>query len=221
MEKDWSYDYVHGTDVYVYQRRDMFRMNTDTSLLATFMRIEEGERVLDIGTNNGALLAVAHTFQPSYLYGVDIQEEAIALAAYNMNHLHIDNVSLYCEDVCTCKLPKMDVIICNPPYFKVEDTSALNASIMLRKARHEQYLTLPALCAKVSSLLEEKGRFYMVHRASRLVDIIHELRAQRLEVRTLEFVYDEAKEEAVSVLVEAIKDGKANCHVRPPKMITR
>ena len=115
----------------------------------------------------------------------------------------------------------MDVIVCNPPYFKVHETSNLNESQSLQMARHERFLTLDTLCRRVQELLDEKGRFYMVHRASRIAEIAYTLKQHRLEIRTLQFVYDVNKEEAVSVLVEAVKDGKVNAHVLPPQMVKR
>ena len=58
--ENYTYDYINGTDIYLYQHKKMFRINTDTALLAQFMKVKKGERVLDIGTNNGALL-LRHT----------------------------------------------------------------------------------------------------------------------------------------------------------------
>ena len=216
-----TYDFLQGSQTYVYQRKDMFRINSDTSLLANFMKIKKGEKVLDVGTNNGALLLAANTYEPSFLYGIDIQQEAIEVAQYNMEKHNIENVSLVCEDFKTVCLPKVNVILCNPPYFKVHQNSNLNEAETLRKARHETFLQLTDLCQKVSSLLDEKGRFYMVHRANRVSEIMSELRKHRLEVRTLQFVYDENKAEAVSVLIEAIKDGKVNAHVLTPIYLKR
>ena len=142
--EDYTYDYINGTDIYLYQHKKMFRINTDTALLAQFMKVKKGERVLDIGTNNGALLLAAHRYAPSYLYGIDIQPEAIAVAEKNMEHHHITNVVL-----------------------------------------------------------------------------AYTLKQHRLEIRTLQFVYDANREEAVSVLVEAVKDGRVNAHVLLPQIIER
>ena len=72
----YTYDFINGTDIYLYQDEEMFRMNSDTALLANFMKIKRNDRVLDIGTNNGALLAVANSFAPSCLIGIDIQEKS-------------------------------------------------------------------------------------------------------------------------------------------------
>ena len=206
--EDYTYDYINGTDIYLYQHKKMFRINTDTALLAQFMKVKKGERVLDIGTNNGALLLAAHRYAPSYLYGIDIQPEAIAVAEKNMEHHHITNVVLMAQDICDAALEKVDVIVCNPPYFKVDQESNLNESQSLQMARHERFLTLRTLCQRVSELLDEKGRAYT-------------LKQHRLEIRTLQFVYDANREEAVSILVEAVKDGRVNAHVLLPQIIER
>lgn len=221
MKSEYTYDYIHDSDIYIYQHKKMFRMNTDTALLAKFMKVKKGEKVLDIGTNNGALLAVANASQPDYLYGVDIQEEAIQLAHYNMKHHAIKNVELLCGDVCYIALPKVDVIVCNPPYFKVRTQSNVNTSTYLQLARHELYLPLEKLCERVSSLLDEKGRFYMVHRASRIAEIIYTLQSKRMQPHTLQFVYDREGDEAVSVLIDARKDGKVTCRVQPPIILKK
>lgn len=221
MKSEYTYDYIHGTDVYVYQHRKMFRINTDTALLAEFMVIKEGESVLDIGTNNGALLAVAARMNPSRLIGIELQAEAAELARYNMAHNHIEQAEIICGDVCTTDLPKVDVIVCNPPYFKVSTDSNLNESKALQLARHEKYLTLPDLCRRVSSLLDEKGRFYLVHRASRIGELAYTLHEHRLEIKTLQFIYDENKEEAITVLIEAVKDASVQTRVMAGKTLHR
>ena len=218
---NYTYDYINGTDIYLYQHKNMFRINTDTALLASFMQIRKDETVLDIGTNNGALLLAAHRKGAKALIGVDIQKEAIEVARKNMEHYDIKDVTLIAQDICTLHLDKVNVVVCNPPYFKVHEISNLNESKALQIARHEQYLTLDSLCKKVSEVLDEKGRFYLVHRASRVTEILITLKQYRLQARTLQFVYDENKDEAVSVLIEAVKDGKENTHVLKPRMMHR
>ncbi len=219
--EEYTYDYIHGTDIYLYQHKKMFRINTDTALLSGFMQIRKNETVLDIGTNNGALLLAAHQKGAAKLIGVDIQKEAIQVAQKNMEHHNINDVDLIIGDICDIELPKIDVIVCNPPYFKVNEDSNLNESQTLQIARHERYLTLERLCKKASQLLDEKGRLYLVHRPSRIAEIICVLKQHRLQTRTLQFVYDENKTEAVSVLIEAVKDGKEHTHVLKPRMVER
>ena len=69
-----SFDYLPDTNIYLKQRKDMFRVNTDTHLLGNFMLVKKNESVLDIGTNNGALLLYASRYTDD-LSGVDILKE--------------------------------------------------------------------------------------------------------------------------------------------------
>ena len=77
--KKMSFDYLPNTHIYLQQKEDMFRINTDTHLLGNFMKINKQDRVLDIGCNNGALLLYASQYT-NKLVGIDILPEAIELA---------------------------------------------------------------------------------------------------------------------------------------------
>lgn len=218
---DFTYDYLPETDIYLYQHKRMFRNNTDTALLGQFMRIRKKDSVLDIGTNNGALLLYAHQYQPAYMMGVDINEAACQIASYNMAHHHIENVEIHQGDILEMKLPLFSCIVCNPPYFKVEEQGNINDNSNLSTARHETDLKLYDLLKRCKELLQDRGRIYMVHRADRFIDIACIMREQGLEIKNVQFVFDEAKEDARSVLIEAMKNGKTGCHFLQPKVIKR
>lgn len=213
-------DYLPNTQIYLHQRKDMFRMNTDTALLGQFMKINKDEVVLDIGTNNAALLLYASQFSPSLLIGLDVQPDACELAIENLEYNHITNYEIHCCDIKDYQR-KVNVIICNPPYFKTNGDNQVNESMALRIARHECYLTLDVLCERASTCLDDKGRFYMVHRCDRIVEIVECLKKYHLEIKTLQFVRDEEKENAHGVLIEAIKQASTHCTVLKEKIVTR
>lgn len=60
-------DYLPKLKLPLWQRKDMFCMNTDTVLLGEQMVVRKGESVLDLGCNNGALLLYASRFSPGSL----------------------------------------------------------------------------------------------------------------------------------------------------------
>ncbi|MDE6475680.1 MAG: methyltransferase domain-containing protein [Erysipelotrichaceae bacterium] len=221
MEEDLTLDYLPNTEIHIYQHKHMFRMNTDTASLGHFMHVQEDEVVLDIGTNNGALLLYANQYHPKFLIGVDIQPEACELARKNMGYHHIQNVKIIEGDIKQINLEKVDVIVCNPPYFKAFDLQRVNKKETIRIARHEVYLTLEELIFCVHNLLKEGGRFYLVHRSDRIMDIMHILREHQLEIKRLQFTYDEYKEEARGVLIEAVKGANSGCKVLQSKIIKR
>lgn len=215
-----TYDYIAGTDIYLWQRKDMFRINTDTAQLARFMKVKKGERVLDVGTNNGALLLAAERSAPSYLCGVDIQEEACALARFNMQEHGIDHAEIRCEDFSTSNLRGFDVVLCNPPYFQQGHHGVISVSPKAI-ARHEFFLRLDVLIANVARSLKENGRFYLVHRSERIPDILEQCQLNRLEVKTMQLMFDEQKEYAVGVLIEAILGANRLLRVPQPVFIRR
>ena len=216
-----TYDYLPNTNIYLHQRKDMFRMNTDTALLGQFMVVKEDETVLDIGTNNGALLLYASQFTKGKLIGIDIQQDACDLAYLNLKDNNIEDFEIICSDIKDIQDIKVDVIVCNPPYFKVGAEAHVNVSEYKRIARHECYLTLDSLCESVSRCLKDKGRFYLVHRSDRLVDICVELRKNNLEIKTIQFIRDCENEDAHGVLVEAVYYGKVHCTVKQEKIVKR
>lgn len=219
--KNCSYDYLPGTDLYYYQHPDMFHVNTDTALLGQFMEVRKKDTVMDIGTNNGALLLYAMRKQPKRLIGVEVNAEACELARYNLQHHQQSNAQILHCDILELVHEPVSCIVCNPPYFKVDDFSCINENEHLSRARHEVSLSLEVLIPKISSLLQDRGRLYMVHRADRLMDLAVLCRDQHMEIKKVQLVFDEAKEDARSVLIEAMKNGKPHCRILSPKVITR
>lgn len=108
-------------DYKIYQDDGMIGINTDTMLLGEFVEVYKEDTVLDFGTNTGALLLYASMFKPKKLIGVDINKQALDLAKMNMEVNNITNYELICNDITTYKSDEVDVIICNPPYFKTSD----------------------------------------------------------------------------------------------------
>lgn len=221
MKEDYTFDYLPGTNIYLYQHKHMFRCNTDTALLGHFMQIRKSDTVLDIGTNNGALLLYAMKASPKHMIGVDINEDACVLARYNLNYHKQEHVEILHGDILSMNLPSVSCIVCNPPYFKVDDINKVNQNENISNARHEMHLDLQALLQKINTLLHDRGRLYMVHRADRLIDLACMMRCAHLEIKKVQFVYDEDKEDARSVLIEAMKNGRPQCRVLSPKWIKR
>ena len=138
----------------------MFRNNTDTASLGTFLQVKPSESVLDIGTNNGALLLYASQYHPASLCGVELQEEACELATYNLS-LYGLNANIIHSNIKEVQDIKADVIISNPPYFASPDKRVAETSRNI--ARHEFFLDLETLIACIHRLISENGRCYIVH----------------------------------------------------------
>lgn len=196
-------DYLpNHKEITIYQHKEMFRINTDTCLLGEFLDFNKDLRVLDIGTNNGALMLYASLLNPNEIIGIDINKEALEIAKLNLDRNKVINYKLINKDVKTyIDQDKFDVIISNPPYF-VSSDDLKNKNEYLKMARHEEYLTLQDLIKSVVNNLKIEGQFYLVHRYSRINDIINELSLNGLYINKEKIIYDQNKKEPISVLLK-------------------
>ena len=101
----------------------------------------EVRRALDVCTGSGCIaIAMAHHNPDWHVDGVDISEDALALARENEARLHVRNVRFLRSDLFSA-LPgqRYDLIVTNPPYVTDAETDALP-----REYAHEPELGLRA-----------------------------------------------------------------------------
>ena len=183
----------------LYQDKEHFRFNTDTKLLAKFVHLKKQERILDIGTNNAALLVYFDQFNVKELVGVEILEQTSKVAQKNADMFIKHPVKIVNQPIQRYEDELFDVIVSNPPYFKM-DANQLPEQLNFHANR----------------LLKSYGRFYMVHRPNRLNEINKVLYANHFNIRNLQFAYDHRDNQVKSVLIEAIKESNCDMKVLEP-----
>lgn len=84
-------------------------------------------RALDLCTGSGCIAIAMGHYNPNWqVDGVDISDEALALAAENKARLHADNVTLLKSDLFNGLTGRhYDLIVTNPPYVTNDETDAL------------------------------------------------------------------------------------------------
>lgn len=199
-----------------YQHPSHFCFNTDTVLLAKFARVNPGDTVMDVGCNNGALLVWLDQFDPKELIGVEILPQSAEVAEFNAGRFLKNHCTILQEDVRTLKHDPVDLIVCNPPYFPVNQSPAEEKATLRQKGRVEYTLQLEDLAKAASRLLKTGGRLALVHRPERTVEIIEALRKYRLNPSRLAYVYDRRDRQCKSVLMEAVYDRSPQLQVEVP-----
>jgi tRNA1(Val) A37 N6-methylase TrmN6 len=155
---------------------------------------------------------------------VELQERIISMAkrSVELNSLS-DQIHMMQGDIRNLKEElnhsSFDMVTCNPPYFKTPSSSEHNQNEFLTIARHEVYCTLEDAVKACKLYVRPGGKVAMVHRPGRLVDIVTTFRAYKLEPKRLRLVYPKKGREANMLLVEGIRDGKADLHILPPLYI--
>lgn len=207
-------------EITIYQDDEMFRINTDTMVLGEFIEIYKNDTVLDMGTNNGALLIYASMFNPKKLIGLEINKKALVLAKKNLEINNITNYELINDNIVTYRGEEVDVIICNPPYFKTKEEDKCDNEYK-KLAKHEGELTLNKLILSIRRNLKNYGTLYLLFLSSRLNEVLEELKLNKFRVKKLKFVYDTNKEYSNVVLIKATKGGNHGMVVEKPIIIDR
>lgn len=196
--------------------------NTDTVLLSNFIKVPKGcKNALDIGTGSGVLMLDLAMKTSSNIYGIEVQENRALLAIDNVKINNLDSrLFVIKEDLNNYKTDiQFDLIVTNPPFFKVINNTRLSENEEEMIARHEVKLSLEELLSNASRLLKYRGHFFMVHRPDRLDEIIECSIKYNLAIKEIRLVYPYLNSNANHVLIHAIKNGGKGLNISKPLII--
>lgn len=190
-----NYDFIQDDNIY--------KVNSDTSILGMFLDPLNSKTVLDIGTNTGALLLYALDKKAKHLIGVDINKDALDLAKENISN-YTKDFKLYHKDVRELDIDEVDVIICNPPYFEMNNVTK---DLKLRDAMFEESLPLNDLFDTYRRLLKNNGEVYMIYPTDRFPELYECIKDHKMKIMKMRFIHDKNSLYALRVLVK-LKIGK-------------
>lgn len=204
----------------IIQRKDMFNFSLDTVLLANFCTItKDVKKIVDFGTNNAAIPLLLSTRTDKKIIGIEIQLEAVDLAKKNVTLNNLDDqIDIVHADIneYVKTAEKVGLVVCNPPFFKVDEESNLNENIYLSIARHEIKINLEGIIKSAAKILDNRGKFAMVHRPDRMIEILNLMQKYDIEPKRIRFVYPKHGRESHVLLVEGIYKGKKGLKIEPP-----
>lgn len=215
-------DLVGYKNLKIYQNTEWFAFSLDSVLLPNFVTLNKNiERIMDLGCGNAPIPLILSTKTNAKIIGVEIQKDSYELARKSVLYNHLENqIELLNMDMKDLRnmysSDTIDVITCNPPYFKYLETSNLNENIHKVIARHEKMITLEEIVSLSRYLLKNNGVLAMVHRTDRLIEIISLFSKYGLEVKKLRFIYPKMNTESNMVLLEGRKNGKTGLKLLPP-----
>ena len=210
-------DYLYGTGFTVVQKENGYHFNSDTELLGLFLKARPSERVLDIGCHSGALMLYAAHDGAAEIEGIDLFEEVTELARENLKRCGVSG-TVHTGRVQDLRTGPYDLIACNPPYFK-NSGSMVPKDRILHAARHESQMDLRELFACVKRLLDERGRFCMVHRVSRLQDILAAAAEYGFGITRIRIAYRSKDGPGQSVLLELRRGTSREVAAEPPAFL--
>lgn len=146
------------------------RISTDACLLAAWTARSFSSRhfrnILDIGAGTGVLgFMLQQQFPDASIYFVEQDKEACKDLAVNITHAVAPASCHFFEENFLTFIPdeKMDLAICNPPYFSRQ---LLSDNDRKNKVRHDLLLPKNALAEKARRILSENGLLSIMYPVS-------------------------------------------------------
>ena len=170
----------------------MFSVSTDELILGDMIEVRKNERIMDLCSGNGVIPLLLAAKCNQKIEAIEIQDQLVEMARRSFVHNSLDErLTMYLMDLNNVYDPfkpsQYTLVTCNPPYFKVNQLNQHQKEAH-KIARHEVMCDFTDCVKAARHLLKEGGRFIVVHRADRLMDVFTEMRNAKIEHMNLTFV---------------------------------
>ena len=210
------YDYGYK----IVQKSDYFKFSLDSMLLANFVNINMADsKLLDFCTGNCPIPIILSNSIKN-IVSFEVQKEIYELGDESLTLNNINNVKLINDDIKNIgnyyEEGYFDIITCNPPYFKVIDSSRINDNSVKAIARHEILIKLEDIVSLAYKFLRDKGKLYIVYRPDRLMELLKLFDKYKFGVKKLQCCYNNSDSLSSMILIEAMKNGHDDLKILAP-----
>ena len=208
----------------IIQNPSGFCFGVDAVLLSNFIKLKSDERAVEFGTGTGIipiLLSGRKHFKKITAFEVQPEVADMAKRSVLLNGLN-DRIEVVEDNLKEARKyiepASVDVVFSNPPYMSTNG-GLKNDHAMKTISRHEVLCTLEDIISEASKLLRFRGRFYMIHRPNRLVDILTLCRQYKLEPKEIRMIQPYADKKPNIFLIMCSKGGNSDLKFMDPLIV--
>jgi tRNA1(Val) A37 N6-methylase TrmN6 len=221
---EFTHDEISGLGLRLWQKRAGHRVGADAVLLAASAG-EPVESLVDVGAGVGAVgLALARRWPGARGLLIEIDAEIAELARRNAAESDLlPRVAIAELDILDRKARraagvedgKADLVVTNPPFYEAAQVRASpDASRARAHVLRAGEDALAAWTVAALALLRPGGRFVVIHRPERLVDLVAAF-GRRLGDVAVRPVYPREGADAIRVIISGVKGSRAPMRLRP------
>ncbi len=208
-------EFLHnGKNLIFYYDDDYFKITTDNLALANFVKIKSKDKLLvEFGSGLMAIPLLLSTRTNIKMVGFEKDDKASKLSDMTIQDNNLeDRIKVINDDINNLNkyfpINSIDIIVCNPPYFFIDNESSVSKKDYLKMARHEGNMTIEMIARLSKIYLKDGGSLFLIQRADRLFEIRDVLIKNNLAIKEIQFIYHDLEKCGKLVLVEARKSGK-------------
>ena len=208
----------------LFQDPDCFCFSLDSVVLANYCNIRvRDSKIVEFCSGNGVVSIIMSQRTKANIIGIEIQEKLYNMAneSLNINNLN-ERITFINEDIkeyVKGKDNNVDLIVCNPPYFKYDQNNKINDSIEKQIARHEICINIDDICSCASKILKDNGKLCIVHRTDRFTDVYDSMKKYRIEPKRIKYIYNNENSNSEMFLIEGQKNAGTGLIIDKPLII--
>jgi tRNA1Val (adenine37-N6)-methyltransferase len=220
-----SRDSLFDGELICFQHQKGYRFSIDAVLVAHFIDVKRGDRILDLGTGSGVIsmiLMYRWRGRVREVCGIEMQQSLAGLAMKNFQANDLEHLGRIIQgDIkeieTQIKPESYDKIVCNPPFY-TPASGRTSKNPQAQMARHQILATLEDFLRASAFAVKNGGAVSFVYPAEQICEFISLARNFRLEVKKIQFVYSYPHKTATSrlVLIQCLKNGGAGTEILPP-----
>ena len=210
----------------ILQKIDHYSMSTDSFLLPYFANVPKSskKKIIELCSGNGGISIILREKSQAQIEMLEIQEDFVELSRRSIELNKLTGINVKNGDIKKIKdyykPSSFDYVICNPPYFPVDNMPNQREKFNHNISRHEILCNLSDVIKSIKYLLKQNGKFSLVHRTYRISDIISECEKNSLAIKRIRFVYSkESSDNSKIVLVEGSISNVSDIKVEQPLYI--
>lgn len=223
-------DSLFDGDLTCLQHAAGYRFSLDAVLLAHFIEVGRGDRLLDLGTGCGIIMLILlyrWGERIEEVVGLEVQEGLADLAARNLKANGLEHKGrVIAGDLKRIRelvpAESFAAVACNPPFYRC-GSGRESDNPEARLARHQCLASLDDFLQAAAAAVRNQGSVYCIYPADQLGRFIILASHVRLEVKKLQFIYGYPGDEgdARLVLICCRKNGGSGHRILPPFFVYR
>ncbi|MDR2781277.1 MAG: methyltransferase [Holosporaceae bacterium] len=211
---DFTEDSILGGQIKLLQPKSGYRVAIDPIVLAYFVSVRQHQEILDVGCGVGTISLILKAKEKlARIAAIDTDKEMCLICQKNaqINSLDIDITNIGIEHINEHALFQsklFDHVVTNPPFFE-QKSSRISEAKKMANFETINLIDWIAFCVKK---LKNNGIFSIIHKASRIDDILYALKNIAGSIVIIP-IFPKNNCEANRVIVQAKKSSRSETKI--------